>query len=133
MQYFQVPQWFCLKSIKGSKLTFWTNCAFPLIFFKTVQKASRIKRYHRKFERKSLTVYYEKNYPFDLQWIQADRLRIQTSSFVALDPKYLFSEAASRDFKISEYLTMKRSSRRRCSVRKDVLRNFMKFTGKHLC
>ena len=26
-----------------------------------------------------------------------------------------------------------RSSHRRCSVRKDVLRNFAKFTGKHLC
>ena len=26
-----------------------------------------------------------------------------------------------------------RSSHRRCSVRKDVLRNFEKFTGKHLC
>ena len=26
-----------------------------------------------------------------------------------------------------------RSSRRRCSVRKGVLRNFAKFTGKHLC
>ena len=26
-----------------------------------------------------------------------------------------------------------RSSHRRCSVRKDVLRNFVKFTGKHLC
>ena len=26
-----------------------------------------------------------------------------------------------------------RSSRRRCSVRKSVLRNFTKFTGKHLC
>ena len=26
-----------------------------------------------------------------------------------------------------------RSSRRRCSVRKDVLKNFAKFLGKHLC
>ena len=26
-----------------------------------------------------------------------------------------------------------RSSHRRCSVRKDVLRNFGKFSGKHLC
>ena len=26
-----------------------------------------------------------------------------------------------------------RSSHRRCSVKKDVLRNFAKFTGKHLC
>ena len=26
-----------------------------------------------------------------------------------------------------------RSSQRRCSVKKDVLRNFAKFTGKHLC
>ena len=26
-----------------------------------------------------------------------------------------------------------RSSHQRCSVRKDVLRNFAKFTGKHLC
>ena len=28
---------------------------------------------------------------------------------------------------------MSRSSHRRCSVRKGVLRNFAKFTGKHLC
>ena len=26
-----------------------------------------------------------------------------------------------------------RSSHRRCSLRKDILRNFAKFTGKHLC
>ena len=30
MYYFQLLWWFCLKSIKGSKVTFWTNCAFPL-------------------------------------------------------------------------------------------------------
>ena len=29
--------------------------------------------------------------------------------------------------------TNTRSSHRRCSVKKDVLRNFAKFTGKHLC
>ena len=29
--------------------------------------------------------------------------------------------------------TFLRSSHRRCSVRKDVLKNFAKFTGKHLC
>ena len=28
---------------------------------------------------------------------------------------------------------LERSSHRRCSVREDVLRNFAKFTGKHLC
>ena len=28
---------------------------------------------------------------------------------------------------------LQKSSHRRCSVRKDVLRNFAKFTGKHLC
>ena len=32
-----------------------------------------------------------------------------------------------------ENFTNHRSSRRRCSARKDVLRNFAKFTGKHLC
>ena len=31
------------------------------------------------------------------------------------------------------YIHIYRSSHRRCSVRKDVLRNFAKFTGKHLC
>ena len=30
-------------------------------------------------------------------------------------------------------LAIARSSHQRCSVRKDVLRNFPKFTGKHLC
>ena len=30
-------------------------------------------------------------------------------------------------------LTSYRSSHRRCSVRKGVIRNFVKFTGKHLC
>ena len=30
LQYFQLPQWFCLKSVKGSQVTFWMNCAFPL-------------------------------------------------------------------------------------------------------
>ena len=30
-------------------------------------------------------------------------------------------------------LVLYRSSQRRCSVRKGVLRNFAKFTGKHLC
>ena len=31
------------------------------------------------------------------------------------------------------YLFILRSSHRRCSVKKGVLRNFVKFTGKHLC
>ena len=31
------------------------------------------------------------------------------------------------------FLQIYRSSRRRCSVRKDVLRNFAEYTGKHLC
>ena len=31
------------------------------------------------------------------------------------------------------YFNIKRSSHQRCSVRKGVLRNFAKFTGKHLC
>ena len=31
------------------------------------------------------------------------------------------------------WMTRVRSSHRRCSVRKDVLRNFVKFAGKHLC
>ena len=35
---------------------------------------------------------------------------------------------------LSNYISMTvRSSHRRCSVRKTVLRNFAKFTGKHLC
>ena len=34
---------------------------------------------------------------------------------------------------ISVFLIKNRSSDRRCSVRKDVLINFAKFTGKHLC
>ena len=32
-----------------------------------------------------------------------------------------------------DYCIIRRSSHRRCSVRKGVLRNFAKFTGKHLC
>ena len=32
-----------------------------------------------------------------------------------------------------DYYASNRSSHRRCSVRKGVLRNFAKFTGKHLC
>ena len=31
------------------------------------------------------------------------------------------------------FLFLFRSSHRRCSIRKGVLRNFAKFTGKHLC
>ena len=33
----------------------------------------------------------------------------------------------------NKFLSCLRSSHRRCSVRKGVLRNFAKFTGKHLC
>ena len=36
-------------------------------------------------------------------------------------------------FSVIFFSTIIRSSRRRCSVRKRVLRNFAKFTGKHLC
>ena len=34
---------------------------------------------------------------------------------------------------ICKDLSVRRSSHRRCSVRKSVPRNFAKFTGKHLC
>ena len=33
----------------------------------------------------------------------------------------------------NEYITDDRSSHQRCSIKKSVLRNFAKFTGKHLC
>ena len=36
-------------------------------------------------------------------------------------------------FQASKPLTKSRSSHRRCSVNKDVLKNFANFTGKHLC
>ena len=40
----------------------------------------------------------------------------------------------TRPMEFSTLVSVKdRSSRKRCSVRKDVLRNFTKFTGKHLC
>ena len=44
--------------------------------------------------------------------------------------KFIFNLFA---LKISQDLTKPRSSRRRCSIWKGVLRNFAKFTGKHLC
>ena len=41
-----------------------------------------------------------------------------------------FQAVAQKSFIV---LVIYRSSHRRCSVRKIVLRNFAKFTGKHLC
>ena len=38
-----------------------------------------------------------------------------------------------RSVRFSDNFLNSRSSHRRCSVRKDVLRNFANFTGKHLC
>ena len=56
-------------------------------------------------------------------------------SFI-LCSSFLFSSfsisISSFNIRISS-LSLYRSSHRRCSVRKDVLRNFPKFTGKHLC
>ena len=37
------------------------------------------------------------------------------------------------DFEADFKTYLGRSSHRRCSVRKDVLRNYAKFTGRHLC
>ena len=53
------------------------------------------------------------NYPFKEELSNEDNLR-EYFGFVISDSQY-------------------RSSHRRCSVRKGVLRNFVKFTGKHLC
>ena len=36
-------------------------------------------------------------------------------------------------FEMGQYLYKQRSSHRRCSVRKGILKNFAKFTGKHQC
>ena len=38
-----------------------------------------------------------------------------------------------RNICFEEHLRMPRSSHQRCSIKKGVLRNFTKFTGKHLC
>ena len=43
--------------------------------------------------------------------------------------EHLFWRTSTNDC----FYTVSRSSHRRCSLRKDVLRNFAKFTGKHLC
>ena len=46
--------------------------------------------------------------------------------------RYFFKNGL-RQFFVYWTLTSYRSSHRRCSVKKGVLRNFAKFTGKHLC
>ena len=49
--------------------------------------------------------------------------------------KWLFKEIKTyfKFVSLKSIVRIGRSSNRRCSVRKDVLRNFAKFTGKHLC
>ena len=43
-----------------------------------------------------------------------------------------FEDCFSSELTLEEYITFK-SSHQRCSVKKGVLKNFAKFTGKHLC
>ena len=47
--------------------------------------------------------------------------------------KWLGSIPYLHRFKRERHLMENRSSHQRCSVKKGVLRNFAKFTGKHLC
>ena len=52
-------------------------------------------------------------------------------------PQNIFYLAAKGDFlriaRSNEFVTKVRSSHQRCFMKKGVLRNFAKFTGKHLC
>ena len=58
------------------------------------------------------------------------KLRARASSACCFVPEY-FTCSNHTNFELAAGFS--RSSHRRCSVRKDVLKNFAKFTGKHLC
>ena len=59
-------------------------------------------------------------------------LRFYDWNFLKLQMiKYLFKTSVT--VCLGKFLKKNRISHRRCSVRKGVLRNFAKFTGKHLC
>ena len=47
--------------------------------------------------------------------------------------KSYYAKSAMRETKGWNRMSFYRSSRQMCSMRKGVLRNFTKFTGKHLC
>ena len=59
-----------------------------------------------------------------------DKVLNTPSSTTPLTAMLLFSLRKSPNYHLQ---INQRSSHRRCSVRKDVPRNFAKFTGKHLC
>ena len=56
-------------------------------------------------------------------------------TFLSIFPDSLFKHIRSQHVNVtsSKWRQKRRSSHRRCSVRKGILRNFAKFTGKHLC
>ena len=57
---------------------------------------------------------------------------LTSSQTVIRDFKYILSKCLKSTCEIHFYC-MCRNSHQRCSVRKGVLKNFVKFTGKHLC
>ena len=59
--------------------------------------------------------------------------KILINFWVDLSPDGNRKLLVSRKFDSKIILSIRRSSHRRCSVRKGILRNFTKFTGKHLC
>ena len=63
------------------------------------------------------------------RWENKDDTVSTRSSFNTI-LKIIFESAFTNS---SDFAEKNRSNHRRCSIRKDVLRNFAKFTGKHLC
>ena len=47
--------------------------------------------------------------------------------------KWIFHEDLKAFLRVSESLSLLEAAVQRCSIKKVVLRNFTKFTGKHLC
>ena len=61
------------------------------------------------------------------QW----KVKVKKTILVEVPMTWCFIDLAFQ--KLADNFFMERSSHRRCSVKKDVLRNFKDFTGKHLC
>ena len=63
---------------------------------------------------------------------QLNSTMIKTKVMIRLNKKICFGFISLQN-KWIIYITIGRSSHQRCSIIKGVLRNFAKFTGKHLC
>ena len=78
-------------------------------------------------------LYYDINY-FKSRKLFSEIKPFRRSHMMLSFLRFLFlRENKSLSLFVTVELAKCRSSHRRCSVRKGVLRNFAKFTGKHLC